>query len=93
MAQSDTGNAVLDEISGPYRKVYGTVTKYLGDPSKLRRGKSVMDSIPKDNPNRKAWEEATKFTAKAKPLTNKTIGGKKRATKGKASQKKASKRE
>ena len=34
-----------------------------------------------------------KFTAKAQPLTNKTIGGKKRATKGKASQKKASKRE
>ena len=44
-----------------YDKIYGL----LGDPSKpVSKPKNVMDDIPKDNPNRKAWEEATKFTAK-----------------------------
>jgi len=88
MAQSDTGNAVLDEISGPYRKVYDTVTKYLGDPSKPAARKKVDPSWHND-----MVRKANESFAKSKPLTNKTIGGKKRATKGKASQKKASKRE
>ena len=53
MAQS-VGESVVESISRPYRRLYDTVTKYAGDPSKLVEKKQDKGKLPD------AWEEANR---------------------------------
>ena len=58
--QLGAAQPIYDVAKAAYEKVSG----FLGDPSKRVSRPDVMKSIPDDNANKKAWQEATKYRAK-----------------------------
>ncbi len=65
------------------RKAYDKVSGFLGDPTKRVAQKAqTMNWKPEPND-----EQKEQIKRQSKPLTDKTLGSRKRATKGKASQK------
>jgi len=101
MANNETGQDVVDDLAAPFKKFSDFVDKINTWGDKVTGGKKdVMKDIPDDNPNKKAWEDATKFQGptqktdtKAAPLVNKTLGTAKKAAKTAAAQNKATKRQ
>lgn len=83
MADEDVGQGVLDSISKPYRTVYEKVTHFFGDPTTPAAGTKAPQMNWKPEANAEQQKEiddrnAPAKDAETKPLSQRTLGAKKR---------------
>ena len=83
MADDNVGQDVMNSISQPVRSVYERVTHIFGDPSTPAGGGKAQQMNWKPEPNAEQQKEiddrnAASKDAETKPLSQRTLGAKKR---------------